>query len=111
MTSFVNPNVVYSAREQWMYVTIGPQCSGKTSYLSAIPYLVDISMDDTPGVYFSLPVFDLINMMCGDDQNTNSDFEALLNSCVMGRLLRDRLRDDAVKEEIAVLCFLMKVLT
>lgn len=110
MTSFASANVTYSANDKWMYVTIGPQCSGKTSYLSAIPNLIDISMDATPGVYYSLPVSELLNVVCGDNSNTCSNFDTLLNKPVMGRLVRDRLQDDAVREEIGVLCFLMKVL-
>lgn len=39
-----------------LYITIGPMCAGKTTYLSNLPEeVVDISIDGQPGVYYPLP--------------------------------------------------------
>ena len=39
-----------------VYVTIGPQCSGKTTYLSQHDNMLDISMDNVPGTYEKVSV-------------------------------------------------------
>lgn len=39
-----------------LYITIGPQCSGKTTYLSKqTAEVVDISIDDQEGIYHKIP--------------------------------------------------------
>lgn len=34
-----------------LYVTVGPQCAGKTTFLSQIPGAIDVAMDDQKGTY------------------------------------------------------------
>ena len=46
-----------------LYVTIGPQNSGKTTFLKTVSNLIDVAIDDDPEVYRHLPldVLDNIN--------------------------------------------------
>jgi len=39
-----------------LYISIGPQCSGKTTVLSEIPNLLDVAFDDQPFTYERVPL-------------------------------------------------------
>jgi ABC-type uncharacterized transport system ATPase subunit len=44
-----------------MLVTIGPQCAGKTTYLSSFGSVTDVTIDDMIGTYEKISVDDIIN--------------------------------------------------
>jgi hypothetical protein len=39
-----------------LYITIVPQCAGKTTYLSKMPSTIDIAIDDQKGTYEAVDV-------------------------------------------------------
>lgn len=44
-----------------LLITIGPQCAGKTTYLSSLGHVTDIAIDDIPGTYEKLSVVEILN--------------------------------------------------
>lgn len=42
-----------------VYITVGPQCSGKTTYLSELDGIIDISLDNVGSTYKVMNVCDL----------------------------------------------------
>lgn len=68
-----------------LYITVGPPCSGKTTWLRE-HQIRDIAIDDQPHVYCPLPwtYFALDHVL--DQQN-------LLDQTLMGKTIRDRLYD------------------
>ncbi|GMH90416.1 hypothetical protein TrVE_jg4136 [Triparma verrucosa] len=72
-----------SARE--MIITVGPQCAGKTTYLSqTYPDIVDVAIDDQPSVYIPIPIAQFL-----DTSIISSD------SLVVGRSLKSRLDSES----------------
>jgi len=57
-----------------MYITIGPQCCGKTTYLSRNlrSNLIDVSIDNQDGIYHALPVDFFLNTDCIESPNESS---------------------------------------
>ena len=53
-----------------LYITIGPQCAGKTTYLrKSIPDVIDITIDDQDGVYHSLPFGVFLNPSAPENES------------------------------------------
>jgi hypothetical protein len=66
-----------------LYITVGPPCSGKTTWLRE-QQILDIAIDDQPAVYHPLPwmYFALDHVI---------DKEQLLNQTLVGKTIRERL--------------------
>jgi len=59
-----------------IYISIGPQCSGKTTFLSGIDGIVDISLDNVGSTYSSIDInvlFDDVIFPRGIDLRRYSD--------------------------------------
>ena len=76
-----------------LLVTIGPQCAGKTTYLSNIPHVIDITMDDQPFTYAALPKEGILRYI----KHRRSEFNscAILNPS-LNSFLRSPERDRRV---------------
>jgi hypothetical protein len=76
-----------------MYITVGPQCCGKTTLLKQIdPNLVDISLDDQPGVYVPVPTQYLVAEKINTTNVTAED--SLLLQLYQGKTLVERIQND-----------------
>ena len=87
-------NKVGSGNVAPLYVTIGPQNSGKTTFLKTIPNLIDVAIDDDPEVYrhLSLEVIDNIN-------NKNYDMSEYKYHNLN---LKDRMKQDGRNEQLQI---------
>ena len=87
-----------------IYITIGPQCCGKTTILSQLdPKLIDISLDDQPDVYVPVPIENWLNhsqWMNDDHQNCDQDQNnttLLLQQEFHGKTIQQRMKHDNVE--------------
>ena len=46
--------------EKTLYVTVGAQGSGKSTWLGENTDAVDVCIDDTPGLYVEKPITDMV---------------------------------------------------
>jgi signal recognition particle receptor subunit beta len=46
-----------------LLITIGPQCAGKTTFLTTIPNTIDISIDDQPQTYEAVQVETVLSIL------------------------------------------------
>mmetsp|Transcript_17063 Transcript_17063/g.25700 ORF Transcript_17063/g.25700 Transcript_17063/m.25700 type:complete len:628 (+) Transcript_17063:82-1965(+) len=94
-----------------IYITIGPQCSGKTSFLSSLVSeselpVIDISIDDQKGVYLKIPtklfLHDSPNdLLAKHNDKTNNisqsssidNHKDLLHTSVHNKTIADRICD------------------
>jgi hypothetical protein len=66
-----------------LYITVGPPCSGKTTWLRE-QQILDIAIDDQPDVYHPLPwMYFALNHV--------TDKEQLLHQTIIGKTVRERL--------------------
>jgi hypothetical protein len=103
-----------------MYITIGPPCSGKTTWLrQQQPDIIDISIDDQKGVYRPLPTSDYFlwqeqeqSQQQSSHTNTTTDIDKkkqqerrdyLQSTMVHNQSLADRILADNNQECLAVL--------
>lgn len=84
------------------YQTIGPQCSGKTTYLkNLVPEGVeDVSTDDVPQVYDKVPVGAFTNRISFPDDNTSYEDRRSYGISLLTRI------DQISNEEQGLLCLL-----
>ena len=87
-------NIVGGNNVAPLYVTIGPQNSGKTTFLKTIPNLIDVAIDDDPEVYRHLPleVIDNIN-------NKNYDMSEYKFHDLE---LKDRIKKDGNNQQLQI---------
>jgi hypothetical protein len=84
-----------------MYITVGPPCSGKTTLLKQ-KGIIDIALDDQPGVYMPLPT----SYFLLDDDDGDNNLELIAkgkqpskskaiptDTTVLGKSIKDRLKD------------------
>jgi len=79
-----------------IYITIGPQCCGKTTALSSLGDVVDFTIDDQMGVYLPVP-----------REHFLKPSEGNFNVIVRGRTLKERVEEGANYEQRIVLERLM----
>jgi len=77
-----------------LYISIGPPCSGKTTYLRQLkeshkvsPPIVDISIDDQPDVYVPVPTSCFLT-------NGTDSYRGLLAQVYQGKSLQQRVETD-----------------
>ncbi|KAG7347497.1 hypothetical protein IV203_016202 [Nitzschia inconspicua] len=77
-----------------LYITVGPQCCGKSSLLKTLDggKVKDISLDDQPDVYVPVPTD--IFLSCFADKTVTQDVPELLQQVYQGRTLQERIRND-----------------
>lgn len=78
-----------------LYITVGPPCSGKTTWLRENK-IQDIAIDDQPNVYHPLPWTFFAFDHCVDKDN-------LLDHTIAGKTVRDRLHDQE-QQELRTVC-------
>lgn len=80
------PQPVPSSSQHQMLITIAPQCSGKTTYLSTLSpspsNVIDITIDDQPGVYLPLPISQFL------------DPNLCPKKSIIGRTLKERVQSE-----------------
>ena len=82
-----------------LIITIGPQCAGKTTYISQqLPHAIDITMDDQPFTYESILKTDLIDFLQSPSRVARKDRR------IFGRLLfEDRVTELINSEQLLLL--------
>jgi hypothetical protein len=85
-----------------LYITIGPPCAGKTTWISKQSLLQqpapirDVALDDQPGVYHPIPCrYFLKNESC-----SSSDDEALAEKVLLGKSVHDRIHQSTDQVEL-----------
>jgi hypothetical protein len=78
-----------------LYITIGPQCCGKSTFLKKLEggKIKDVSLDDQPDVYVSVPT----NVFLGcitDKYPTDADSLKLMQQVYQGKSIQERIRND-----------------
>lgn len=87
---------------QPLYITVGPPCSGKTTWIrkqndnaaveSTIPKILDICIDDQPGVYHRIPTAFFLPETVYSDNNSTQRHQCLSN-VIFGRSIKERIND------------------
>lgn len=77
-----------------LYVTIGPQNSGKTTFLKTIPNLIDVAIDDDPEVYRHIPLEVIDNINTKNYDMSKYKFHDLN--------LKDRMKQDGRNEQLQI---------
>ena len=93
-----------------IYITIGPQGSGKTTCLSNLKQqkhsndtttiLKDISIDDQYGVYLPTPIELWLRNQPPSRRNSTEETSSLLRTSVHGKTISERIYDDPSKYEM-----------
>jgi RNase adaptor protein for sRNA GlmZ degradation len=86
-----------------LIITIGPQCSGKTTYLAQLPDVADIAIDNMPGTYEQISVQSIIKY-----QETGRAPSEWLRT-VYKRTLFDRLSDLENSAQLPLLLLFVEV--
>jgi hypothetical protein len=90
-----------------MFISIGPQCAGKTTVLSRLPNMVDVNFDDQQFTYSPVPLKHFMRLLRADQPPVFDD--SLMPSArriVFGVSMRDRLRGSReVSEFFPILAF------
>mmetsp|Transcript_23226 Transcript_23226/g.24735 ORF Transcript_23226/g.24735 Transcript_23226/m.24735 type:complete len:480 (+) Transcript_23226:43-1482(+) len=82
-----------------MYITIGPQCCGKSSFLRNLEggKIKDVCLDDQPDVYVKVST-DILVHACdkkdNDNDNHNGKIEKQKQQLYHGKLLSERIREN-----------------
>lgn len=77
-----------------LYITVGPPCSGKTTWLKQQQdSTVDISLDDQPNVYIPIPtdVFAMSADKMLETKSLSSEIVSLLQTSIYGKTVQERL--------------------
>lgn len=82
-----------------LYITIGPPCSGKTTWLRE-QGIRDVSIDDQPGVYVKVPLQDFVQ-----------DGGGAANRLLFGQSIDDRIHSDANRELRCILGYWQGLMT
>jgi len=81
-----------------MYITIGPQCCGKSYFLRDYKEgtIKDISLDDQQDVYVPIPTETFLHAYDNKsvDTNTGDKREQLLQQVYQGKTLKERIREN-----------------
>eukprot|EP00980_Cylindrotheca_fusiformis_P006252 scaffold1338_cov121-Cylindrotheca_fusiformis.AAC.2 len=81
-----------------LYITIGPQCCGKTTFLKEKLKAQDISLDDQPDVYVPVPTqlwLDSYYRAASNNSTTQQqEIPLLLQQRVQGKSIHDRMIQD-----------------
>jgi hypothetical protein len=81
-----------------MYITIGPQCSGKSTFLRDYREgtIKDISLDDQQDVYVLIPTETFLRAYNDNSARSNTDDkrEQLLQQVYQGSTLRERIQEN-----------------
>ena len=82
-----------------LIIAIGPQCAGKTTYISQqLSHAIDITMDEQPFTYESILTTDLIDFLQSPSRTARKDRR------VFGRLLfEDRVTELLKSEQLLLL--------
>ena len=84
-----------------IYITVGPQCSGKTTMLKHVfgedPGGVDITIDDQQMVYISVPTNYFLHDP-SDSPDATSEDKLSLHTEVLGKTIRERINDSSNDE-------------
>ena len=90
-----------SSSKGTLYVTIGPQCAGKTTILKTLlgsssgdGLGKDITIDDQELVYISVPTSNFVN----DFTKKRGESSVLLNQTIFGKTIRERILDPSNTE-------------
>lgn len=78
-----------------LYITIGPPCAGKTTWLKQQqqqPKIVDVCIDDQPGVYLPLPRQWFLSG--GSAVDTTTEVTPSLDTRVQGKTIAERLKQE-----------------
>lgn len=76
-----------------MYITIGPQCCGKSTFLKKQhPHVLDISLDDQLDVY--IPIHTSTFLTANSNNTSTGDDMKCLDNVHHGKTLRDRIQHD-----------------
>ena len=99
---------------QPLYITIGPPCSGKTTWIRTQnsnknrtnrPAILDICIDDQPGVYYPVATEYILPQPLHDGQDETNPMsrprQEFLSNIIYGRTVKDRIND--ISELYAVL--------
>ena len=86
-----------------IYITVGPQCSGKTTMLKQVfgedPGGVDITIDDQEMVYISVPTnYFLLDPSDSDSPPAISNEHFSLHTEVLGKTIQERINDSSNDE-------------
>lgn len=93
-----------SSSVQPLYITIGPPCSGKTTWIKRQSSklgsdIVDVCIDDQPGVYYALPTsWFLSNCSSSDDASKGQTLSPNLptkETTIFGKTVRERIAEQA----------------
>ena len=95
----------YTSRTQPLYITIGPPCSGKTTWIKrqsaniSAPDIYDVCIDDQPGVYYALPTSWFVpNLKPSGDGSLNqvlSSKSLTKDTLLFGKTIQDRIMEGA----------------
>lgn len=101
-----------------LIITIGPQCAGKTTYLSSrsiggssqgrsnsdqsLP-IMDICLDDQKGIYHTCPIDLFLNPSSNNNNNNEDKNEVFLKQELYGKSVRERLTQPNMSEMRIVL--------
>lgn len=88
--------------ERNMFITIGPQCCGKTSFLQAHK-IMDINMDSIPGTYEPLSLDDLFQYSSAPGENQRYERD------LHGLTVAERIEQLAQSECYALILFFHEV--
>jgi hypothetical protein len=85
---------------QPLYITIGPPCSGKTTWIRkqsdtvaeepTSPKIMDVCIDDQPGVYHGIPTAFFLPETVYSDNSSTQRHECLSN-VIFGRSIKERM--------------------
>jgi hypothetical protein len=84
-----------------LYITVGPQCCGKSTLLKTMEggKVKDISLDDQPDVYVSVPTNVFLD--CITNRSTDIESLELLQQVYQGKNLQERIHND--NDELGVI--------
>ena len=85
-----------------MYITIGPQCCGKTTIIKQQQGVVDITLDDQPDVYIPVPT----KLFIDSNNNISMEEQQLLNQSFQGKTFFERIQSDNIELQ----CILQRIL-
>jgi len=102
-----------------LIITIGPQCAGKTTYLSSrsiggssqgrsntdqsLPPIMDVCLDDQKGIYHTCPIDIFLNPSSNNNNNNDDKNEVFLKQDLYGKSVRERLTQPNMSEMRIVL--------
>jgi hypothetical protein len=91
-----------------LFITIGPQCCGKTSFLQAHG-IVDINMDSVPGTYESLSLEVLFKYSSDDPRQFSLEENQIYEQKLHGLTIAERIEQLAQSECYALILFFHEV--